>query len=193
MLTIGYLYHKACNEGYWTDRKERPAQFHLPLELDLGGISYCKYLQRHSKVDGLEMEIKRQLLSGEGFGIMIRNTIDIQRNNVPVLNVCMSNNNNNDNIEHFIRPWSNARTNLNIPDSSNHHTDHTEQRKLFHVAYDIIKRYVPETLLVSFPCPSQFYDSNSIPEMNFLNNLTYYKEPLLNNHPLCCRSDWDRQ
>ena len=180
----GYLYHKACKEPYWTDvpmnSKSQMLMFHLPEDFPLLSqdipVSYCKWLQTTTEKEGLTMELLRSLTERRGLGQMLKDKLilDAAGDSTRVFYSCMSLQDSQlPTLREFVKPWGRGGgdvSNIEIAESSSHHTDLNEQRRLVSLATATVLEQIPLELLVTFPCPSQFY-STVAAKSSFLHDL----------------------
>lgn len=158
MLISGYLYHFKCAEGWCEDPHAQWSEYLLPQTGFPVEGSYCAWLQSHSDEEGLEMELFRTLNSLDGLNNMMRAIKYLDHQDT--LTICLS--------EAFdlvatmdatIAPWNKYNRLLDIVDDKAHHSSPKRELDLYPIALRLILTVIPEEVLLTFPCPSAFFDS----------------------------------
>lgn len=106
------------------------------------------------------MELIRSMHATAGIGKMIQDMVFLDSVHARVFNLCMA---EADKVmpllQTFLTPWNvkPADRPFKILDDATHHTDSAQQRRLLDMAYKVLSEEMPELMIATFPCPSQFF------------------------------------
>lgn len=168
VIVSGYLYHRACKEPEWTNSSARSNFDMFPENFPVKG-SYCQYLQAVNASEGLFMEATRSIYAFDGLGRMLRD-FRMMRNG-PVLQVCLNELTNKmaDEVQRFTKPWNAFNKTVKPVDyTSGHSSSSDEAIKIYHLGVEVLLKFIPAHVLISFPCNSDYFDEESEQWKTFL-------------------------
>lgn len=161
MLVSGYLHHRSCSE-YWTiDGSTNPGRF-PPDFPSAWSRSYCASLKHMNATEGLKAELWRSLFSDDGIGKMLKDMryAEDNMNSSRVLQLCLATYREEGEqikVKRFLQPWLPRGSSDNMVEERPEHATNVDAHyNMLSSAFEVIKNEIPEEVLVSFPCRSEY-------------------------------------
>jgi hypothetical protein len=165
IVASGYLYHKACNEPFWTNDSLSSINGNiLPglKTLHLKRETYCSYLQRVDPTIGISYQVNRTFHAMDGLGRMLFDMKALSRHPM-VLNLCLSKISEEEKrVINFTKSWNkHNKKSLSYLQVDRHKTDHNEAKLLYPLVIDSVRFKFQQMNLLSvletFPCAPEHF------------------------------------